>query len=161
MKKILSHLVIVFSICKKLTVLFSQQFLIKLSPTHCKMFTVWFVTWLKYYISKNITFLVHLLCGDKYLLSGPVTPFAVFVSTYPTALSSMAITTFLWMHIGVIDITGTGLLICAATYFSFTLRYSHLIPSITMPQSFGTLSPFMLETVPLLHLLGSISKPTS
>ena len=34
-----------------------------------------------------------------------------------------------------------------------------LILSVTMPQSFGTLSPFMLETAPLLHLLGSTSNP--
>ena len=36
-----------------------------------------------------------------------------------------------------------------------------LILSVTMPLSFGTLSSFMLETVPLLHLLGSTLKPTS
>ena len=36
-----------------------------------------------------------------------------------------------------------------------------LIHSVTMPLSSGTLSPFMLETAPLFHLLGSTSKPTS
>ena len=36
-----------------------------------------------------------------------------------------------------------------------------LIHSVTMPLSFGTLSPFMLETAPLFHLLGNTSKLTS
>ena len=36
-----------------------------------------------------------------------------------------------------------------------------LILSVTMPQFFGTVSPFKFETVPLSHLLGNTSKPTS
>ena len=48
------------------------------------------------------------------------------------------------------------------TFVEFTNQSNtSLILSVTMPLSFGTLSPFMLETAPLLHLLGSTSKPTS